>query len=195
MQAVGHRGDPLPLRGSLIEFEWHNAPEWFQQVAQAQFRSEEAAIPSEYKGKALSTVISEHNQRIPDSLGVCSYLYGLFVYHDAKKATEFFRLATCKDWDIERLLKISERVRNLERMFDVRQGVSRSDDTLPKKFFDTPLAKGKYEGAVLDKEKFEAMKDEYYELRGWEKKTGIPTRKKLEELDLKDVADEVLGKE
>lgn len=37
MQAVGHRGDPLPLRGSLIEFEWHNAPEWFQEAAKGQF--------------------------------------------------------------------------------------------------------------------------------------------------------------
>jgi len=74
----------------------------------------------------------------------------------------------------------------------VRQGLTRVDDSLPKKFFDQPLAKGRYKGQVIDKEKFEQMKDEYYELRGWDKKTGIPTREKLEELDLKDVADEVL---
>ena len=54
------------------------------------------------------------------------------------------------------------------------------------------MKKGKFEGEVLDRDKFEAMKDEYYTLRGWDKETGIPTREKLEELDLKDVADEVL---
>ncbi len=45
---------------------------------------------------------------------------------------------------------------------------------------------------MLDREKFEGMKDEYYEKRGWDKATGIPTREKLEELGLKDVAAEVL---
>ncbi len=45
---------------------------------------------------------------------------------------------------------------------------------------------------MLDKDKFEGMKDEYYELRGWDKSTGVPTREKLEQLGLKDVADSVL---
>jgi len=183
MQAVGHRGDPLPLRGSLLEFEWHNAPEWFQQVAKTQFGSEEAAIPSSYVGKALSAVLSEHNDRAADSLGICTWPWTLFIFHDVSKAHQFFQAVTGKDWDMAYMLKISERIRNLERMFDVRQGLTRADDTLPKKFFETPLSKGKYEGAVLDKAKFEQMKDEYYELRGWDK-NGIPTKEKLTELGL-----------
>ena len=192
MQAVGHRGDPLPLRGSLLEVDWNHAPDWFQQVAGEQFGDSEAAIPTSYKGKAFSAILSEHMERVADNLGVCKWLYGLFIYYDVNMATEVFNRATGKDWDVPRLLKISERVRNLERMFDVRQGVSRKDDSLPKKFFEEPLKKGKFEGEVLDRDKFEGMKDEYYELRGWDKKTGIPTREKLEELGLKDVADEVL---
>lgn len=192
MQAVGHRGDPLPLRGSLLEVDWNHAPDWFQQVAQEQFGDAEAAIPTSYKGKAFSTILSEHMERVADNLGVCKWLYGLFIYYDVNMATDVFNLVTGKDWDVPRLLKISERIRNLERMFDVRQGLTRKDDSLPKKFFEEPLKKGKFEGEVLDRDKFEAMKDEYYTLRGWDKKTGIPTRQKLEELDLKDVADEVL---
>lgn len=191
-QAVGHRGDPLPLRGSLLEVDWHHAPEWFQKVAKEQFGSEEAAIPTSYKGKPLATIISEHMERVPDNLGICKWLYGLFIFQDVEMAGRFFNLVTGKDWEVDQLLKVSERVRNLERMFDVRQGLTRADDSLPKKFFEQPLSKGRYKGEVIDKEKFEQMKDEYYELRGWDKKTGIPTREKLEELDLKDVADEVL---
>jgi aldehyde:ferredoxin oxidoreductase len=91
-------------------------------------------------------------------------------------------------------MKASERVRNLERMFDVRQGLRRKDDSLPKKFFDQPLKSGPYKGEVLDREKFEEMKDEYYQIRGWNKETGVPTREKLVELNLAAVADEVLGK-
>jgi aldehyde:ferredoxin oxidoreductase len=184
MQAVGHRGDPLPLRGSLIEFEWHNAPEWFQEVAKDQFGSEEAAIPAAYEGKALSAILSEHNDRVVDSLGVCTWPYSLFIFHTIEKAATLFNLATGKDWSHEELLKKGERIRNLERMFDARQGLTREMDNLPNKFFDKPLTKGKYEGAVLDRKKFEQMKDEYYEKRGWDKATGLPTPEKLEELKL-----------
>ena len=46
--------------------------------------------------------------------------------------------------------------------------------------------------AFVDRKEFEALKDRYYQLAGWDVKTGWPTRKKLEELDLKDVADKLL---
>ncbi len=189
MQAVGHRGDPLPLRGSLLEVDWHHANDWFQQVAGEQFGEPEAAIPTSYKGKARSAVISEHMERVADNLGVCKWLYGLFIYNDVNMITDVFNTVTGKDWDIARIMAVSERVRNLERMFDVRQGVSRKDDSLPKKFFEEPLQKGQYAGEVLDRDKFEAMKDEYYEIRGWDKETGIPTREKLTELGLEDAAE------
>jgi aldehyde:ferredoxin oxidoreductase len=104
-------------------------------------------------------------------------------------ACRIFSLATGKEWDIDHILKTSERVRNLERMFDVRQGLRRKDDTLPRKFFEQPLEKGPYKGEVIDEKKFEQMKDEYYEIRGWDKQTGIPTQAKLVELGLKEAND------
>jgi aldehyde:ferredoxin oxidoreductase len=192
MQAVGHRGDPLPLRGSLLEVDWHHANDWFQQVAKEQYGDEEAAIPTSYKGKARSAVVSEHMERVADNLGICKWLYGLFIFQDVDMAMNVFNLATGKDWELEKLLEVSERVRNLERMFDVRQGLRRKDDSLPKKFFKEPLKRGPYEGEVMDAEKFEQMKDEYYDIRGWDKTTGVPSREKLEALGLGDVAEEVL---
>lgn len=189
MQAVGHRGDPLPLRGSLLEVDWHHANDWFQQVAGEQFGEPEAAIPTSYKGKARSAVISEHIERVADNLGVCKWLYGLFIYNDVNIITDVFNTVTGKDWDLDRMLMVSERVRNLERMFDVREGLRRKDDSLPKKFFEEPLRKGQYAGEVLDRDKFEAMKDEYYEIRGWDRETGIPTPEKLADLGLADAAE------
>lgn len=193
MQSVGHRGDPLPLRGSLMEFEWHNAPEWFQEVAKEQYGNEEAAIPLSYTGKAKAAVLSEHNDRVVDSLGVCTWPYSLFIYQTIDNAAELFNHVTGKDWSNEEMLKRGERIRNLERMFDVRQGINRDADTLPNKFFDKPLTKGKYEGAVLERDKFEKMKDEYYEMRGWDKATGIPTPEKLKELGMEDLINEFGG--
>jgi aldehyde:ferredoxin oxidoreductase len=192
MQAVGHRGDPLPLRGSLLEVDWHHANDWFQQVAKEQYGDEEAAIPTSYKGKARAAVISEHMERVADNLGICKWLYGLFIFQDVDMAMNVFNLATGKDWELEKILGVSERVRNLERMFDVRQGLRRKDDSLPKKFFKEPLKSGPYKGEVMDEKKFEEMKDEYYEIRGWDKTSGVPSREKLEQLGLNDVAEEVL---
>ncbi len=187
MQAVGHRGDPLPMRGSLIEFEWHNAPEWFQETAEKMYGKAGAAIPSSYDGKAVSTIISEHNNLAVDSMGVCTWPYTLFIFHTIDKAAHMFNLITGKDWDVAHILHIAERLRNLERLFDVRQGLTRQSDDLPKKFFEKPLSKGKYKGAVLDRGKFENMKDEYYLLRGWDKKTGAPTKEKMDELGLNEM--------
>lgn len=186
MQAVGHRGDPLPLRGSLLEFEWHNAPEWFQETAERMYGHAGAAIPGSYEGKAVAAILSEHNNLAIDSLGVCTWPYALFIFHTIDKAVEMFNLVTGKDWDVTQVLKVAERIRNLERLFDVRQGLTRATDSLPKKFFEKPLTKGKYEGAVLDEDKFEGMKDDYYTLRGWDLKTGAPTPDKLAELNLSE---------
>jgi aldehyde:ferredoxin oxidoreductase len=79
-------------------------------------------------------------ERVADNLGICKWIYTLFVYEDAEMPTHLFNLVTGKDWEVNQLLKVSERVCNLERMFDVRQGLRRSDDTLPKKFFEQALS-------------------------------------------------------
>lgn len=73
------------------------------------------------------------------------------------------------------LLKIGERVINLGRLFNIREGVSRKDDTLPKRFYENQV--GEAEGA------FDAMVDQYYRARGWDKE-GRPTLRKLVDLDL-----------
>lgn len=71
----------------------------------------------------------------------------------------------------------------LERMFDVRQGLTRDMDMLPRKFFEKPLAKGKYKGAVLDREKLEQMKNEYYSPRAGTRKPAFRPGKRWWPLD------------
>ena len=94
---------------------------------------------------------------------------------------------------------MGERFWNLERAIIVREGRTRNDDTLNKTLFEkekTGTVTGPGGKAIkikrkIDREKFEKLKDAYYEARGWDVATGRPTRKKLEELDLKDVADQL----
>ncbi len=188
MEAVGHRGDPLPLRASMMEVDWNRGKEWFESVGKDLYGHEEAAIPTGYKGKALMTVISEHQERVPDSLGLCKWLYPVIVIQSLEYPAALFSAATGIETSEADLLRVGERIRNLERAFDVREGLTRKDDALPKKFFEKPLKNGRFAGAVLDVDKFEEMQTEYYNLRGWDPETGIPRRAKLEELGLEDIA-------
>jgi aldehyde:ferredoxin oxidoreductase len=70
----------------------------------------------------------------------------------------------------------------------VREGARRKDDTLPERFLREPIPTGGSKGKVVP---LEQMIDEYYAARKWDKKTGIPTREKLHELGLMDVAVEL----
>jgi aldehyde:ferredoxin oxidoreductase len=87
--------------------------------------------------------------------------------------------------------KIADRIWTLERAFSVREGISRKDDILVGRYTDEPVHEGPLEGLRHDQEKWDKMLDEYYDVVGWDKKTGVPTRAKLESLGLKDVADEL----
>ena len=91
----------------------------------------------------------------------------------------------------EEVMKVGERVNNLARAFNVREGFSRSDDTLPERILTEPLKEGASKGHFISKEDFEKMLDEYYMERGWDIHTGIPTKEKLDELGLGYVAEQL----
>ena len=78
----------------------------------------------------------------------------------------------------------------MERAFLVREGMGRKDDRLIRKWATKPVPNGPYQDKSIDEKKWEGMLYEYYELRGWNK-DGVPTREKLIELGLNDVADQL----
>lgn len=77
-----------------------------------------------------------------------------------------------------------KRVWTFSRLFNCREGFRRKDDTLPLRLFIEPSTRGPSKGEVMNKEAFEKMLDEYYEIVGWDKKTGIPTEKVIKDLEL-----------
>ena len=92
--------------------------------------------------------------------------------------------------DEESVRRISQRVRNLERAFLVREGLTRADDKMTGKVTE-PIKKGQRVGHSLDEEKFSRLLDEYYQNRGWDVATGIPLKETLEALGLADVAQDL----
>jgi aldehyde:ferredoxin oxidoreductase len=93
-------------------------------------------------------------------------------------------LSAATGWDVApaELDKLAERIYNVERAFNVREGATRKTDCPPPRSF----AEG-----IITKEALDRPLNKYYALRGWDLKTGVPTRAKLEELGLKYVADEL----
>lgn len=89
------------------------------------------------------------------------------------------------------LMVAGERIFNVMRAYNVREGMRREHDDWPKRFYDQPLQRGD-ETHTLSRENLDQSLHRYYELRGWNEKTGVPTQGKLRELQLHDVADDLL---
>jgi aldehyde:ferredoxin oxidoreductase len=85
--------------------------------------------------------------------------------------------------------KIGERVNNLAKAFNIREGFTRADDTFPDRLMTEPLKDGASKGQLISREDLKTMLDEYYTDRGWNPETGVPTRAKLTDLGLGYVAD------
>jgi aldehyde:ferredoxin oxidoreductase len=116
-----------------------------------------------------------------DSLGGCKFM-GILITAD--DVVTLIAHATGWDYSVSEFRTTGERVYNLVRAFCVREGVRREHDTLPARLLHDPLPAGPAEGMVIEPETLEMLKDAYYDLRGWDKATGIPTPAKLAQLGL-----------
>jgi len=105
---------------------------------------------------------------------------------DYKELVELFNPALGKNYTEEDLKLIGERIWNLSKMFNVREGFSRKDDYLPARIFTEPLKGGVSDGKFVIKEEFEKALTKYYILRGWNPETSIPLPETLERLGLKE---------
>jgi aldehyde:ferredoxin oxidoreductase len=83
--------------------------------------------------------------------------------------------------DPQYLWLVGERIFNLERMFNVREGFGKKDDVFPRRLKEEPMPEGPSKGRVFEEE---PLREDYYRARGWDIETGIPTEKKLKELGL-----------
>ena len=86
------------------------------------------------------------------------------------------------------LWNIADRCYTIERIFNIREGMTRKDDWLHDRYFDEPTKMGLpvVKGKSIDREKFTAMLDEYYQLHQWDE-NGVPTTEHLERLDIQSL--------
>jgi len=158
--------------------------------------SEKAALADEYEGKPELAIFSEDLIIINDCLSACKMCSSFLSFPFSEEyEAKLFSAGTGVETSVDTLFKFAKKVKNLERAFCVREGMTREMDSLPKRFMNHPVQRG-VSTSVLESKKFEEMKDKYYALRGWDIATGIPTREALEQTGLGDVAQDLekLGK-
>jgi len=97
-------------------------------------------------------------------------------------------LQACVGWKIEaeEVMRIGERIWNLQHLYNLREGEKREDSLFPKRFSQEKMPEGPAKGMAIDPDEVNRMLDDYYEARGWDRKTGVPKEAKIAELGLGD---------
>ncbi|MEM2761678.1 MAG: aldehyde ferredoxin oxidoreductase family protein [Candidatus Bathyarchaeia archaeon] len=131
------------------------------------------------EGKAHVVKVMQDVCRVVDALGICKFVY-LFGGVLLRKIVQLYTAVTGWETTLEDLLRAGERIWMLQRLFNVRMGVSRKDDTLPRRFLEEPMVDGAAKGQTVN---LEPMLEEYYVERGLDCE-GRPRREKLLELGL-----------
>lgn len=129
------------------------------------------------EGKAEMLKIFQDLTAVVDSVGICLFTtFGI----NLPEIAAMLRTATGWEMTDEEILAAGDRIWNLEKLYNLSQGFTREDDTLPPRLLEEPLPEGPAKGSVC---RLEDMLEEYYKLRGWDA-ASVPTAEKLAELGL-----------
>jgi len=146
---------------------------------------------TQYEGKEEYVAFMEDFCAVADSLGICkrhSPWEGMAIGFE--EMAEYFNAVTGLNYNWKDLRKCGTRIYNVERAMQARYGLGRKDDYPPIRCFEEPVPSGPLKGAVLDKEKYDALLSKYYEHRGWTD-DGVPLEKTLKELGLEEIAEDL----
>lgn len=151
----------------------------------------------EIHGKHISITWMQHEWTLADCLERCKcglndwYIACPLMDPTGEGRAKIVSAATGWEVTAKKMEKIAERVYNLERTFNAREGVQRKHMRPPWKSLNIPIDRGPNKGLVVRMETVNKLLDNYFKHRGWNLETGVPTESKLLELGLKYVADEM----
>ncbi len=160
--ATSNRGG-CHVRGYMISPEILGVPEKLE--------------PQSLEGKANWVKVFQDLTAVIDSSGLC--LFTSFAL-GAKDYCDLINAATGFNYTEEEMMLCGERIWNLERLFNLRAGISPKDDTLPRRFLEEPMPEGPNKGAVV---RLQELLPAYYQVRGWGVDGTIPEGK-LKELGI-----------
>ena len=173
--------DPRGAKGMGIEYATSPRGGCHERglIARETFGAPPLIDPLAIDGKGKVVKETQDETAVLDSLGVCVFP----PHNDGMEMAEIAQLLSCvtgKSWTAESLLEAGDRIWNLERLFNIREGFSRKDDTLPPRLLDEPMPEGPARGQVVE---LDRLLDDYYRLRQWDP-SGNPTLNLLTKLEL-----------
>jgi len=162
----------------------------FQEIFGIPVPHEVDRFSAEGKG-ALTKWNQDIRTATTDAPTMCAFLLDMaLVGIAAQNTASLMEAVTGLSFTPEDILQVGERINNLAHAFNVREGLTRADDTLPERLLTEPIKGGASKGHFISREELDQMLDEYYEARGWDK-NGTPSREKLNELGIGYVADKL----
>lgn len=142
-------------------------------------------------GRGALNMEKEDLAAVFDSLILCKFMRRCFSDFFAESA-RILTLATGMEMSAAELGQTGERINNLRKVFNAREGWTRSDDWLPPRVFKDPIPSGEAEGALVSESEMRAMIDDYYRARGWTAE-GLAPPEKLRELGMDDILETMKG--
>lgn len=141
--------------------------------------------PTGYKDKGLIVAYGDDIYAVADCLGVCRFVTRGFNSPHLLGYQEFcdsVAAATGLEYTPASLRDVGRRTLDTERLINADFGLTRADDTLPKRYFDDPMPARKTKGHHVDREQFQNMLDDYYAERGWDA-DGRVSAERIAEID------------
>jgi aldehyde:ferredoxin oxidoreductase len=137
------------------------------------------------RGRGLLVKESEDVNAVIDSMIICKNAKGT-LYKELADMAKLYNLVTGEEVTPEQIRAAGERIINLAKLINTREGLTRYDDTLPWKVMNQPIPDdGPVKGAVVTQDELDLLLDDYYTVRGWTV-DGVPTKEKLKELSLEE---------
>lgn len=140
------------------------------------------------EGKATLVIWFEKLISVINSLGLCMFPGSMWFALGPTICSKLYSAYLGYEVSSEELMETGDRIFNLIKAYNVRQGLRRKDDHLPERFYQEIATLGAFKGPVVSKEIMNKLLDEYYQLRGWDQKTSIPKKETLYKLGLHDIA-------
>ena len=170
--------DPRGFQGMGIAYATCNRGACHLRAWTPGFETSNGNDPHVPEGKSEWVVHEQHRSTVHDNTGIC-----LFVGSAGGPLESLIpcsSAATGNEYTLEDFVKVGERTWNLERLFNLKAGLTKADDNLPKRLLKEAHKSGPSAGVTV---KLDQMLPIYYESRGWDEE-GVPTQEKLAELGL-----------
>ena len=190
---VSTRGGSHVLGSPVCESSVFNEDE--RRVAFEKLKVQTFNDPLAYDGKPEIVTYYEAVTRACSSTGLCLFIsdWQQIYMVDMNDFSELLRCSIGLEISPEELRGRMMALLDLEKMFNYcHAGFTRADDYPKERLFKEAVSSGPAKGAKLDHEKWDAMLDHYYEIHGWDPKTGIPTPECLHEHDLDELIPDLL---